>query len=341
MKHTIIFKAVVGSQSYGTSTPESDIDYKGIYIQDNNEILSMRYKEQFQVSKDECYFEIRRILELMASANPTVIELLFSPDDCIIVDSPQYRKLREVRDKFLTKKCGDSFGGYAVAQIKKAKGLDKKMNWEKERIERKDVMDFCWVAVDEGSIPLKEWLEIFGHKQEDCGLTAIDHMTDCYHLYLSHGDKFKGVIVEDSNQLRLTAVPKGYTPDAVVYYNWREYSKHCREFREYQEWLECRNTQRYVDVENHNQKIDGKNLMHCRRLLDMAMEIAETGTLTVKRPNAEYLLQIRKGKVSLEEVIDQAEADLKKLDDLFKNCSLPDEIDKDFVNDLLLELRTM
>ena len=97
MKHTIIFKAVVGSQSYGTSTPESDIDYKGIYIQDNNEILSMRYKEQFQVSKDECYFEIRRFLELMASANPTVIELLFSPDDCIIVDSPQYRKLREVR----------------------------------------------------------------------------------------------------------------------------------------------------------------------------------------------------------------------------------------------------
>lgn len=215
------------------------------------------------------------------------------------------------------------------------------MNWEKERIERKDIMDFCWVAVDEGSIPLKEWLEIFGYKQEDCGLTAIDHMTDCYHLYLSHGDKFKGVIVEDSNQLRLTAVPKGYTPDAVVYYNWIEYSKHCREFREYQEWLECRNTQRYVDVENHNQKIDGKNLMHCRRLLDMAMEIAETGTLTVKRPNAEYLLQIRKGKVSLEEVIDQAEADLKKLDDLFKNCSLPNEIDKDFVNDLLLELRTM
>ena len=32
MNEDIIFKTIVGSQAYGTSTPESDIDYKGIYI---------------------------------------------------------------------------------------------------------------------------------------------------------------------------------------------------------------------------------------------------------------------------------------------------------------------
>jgi len=32
-EHSLILRAIVGSQAYGTSTPQSDIDYKGIYAQ--------------------------------------------------------------------------------------------------------------------------------------------------------------------------------------------------------------------------------------------------------------------------------------------------------------------
>lgn len=49
----IIFKAIVGSQSYGTNTPESDVDIKGVYVQDPNDILSFNYKEQININKDE------------------------------------------------------------------------------------------------------------------------------------------------------------------------------------------------------------------------------------------------------------------------------------------------
>jgi hypothetical protein len=235
-----------------------------------------------------------------------------------------------------------SFGGYAVAQIQKAKGLNKKMNWERDRIERKDVLDFCLVWKHGRAIPLKELLKHYDLNPDHCGVTFIDHMTDCFNLYLSEYDKgYKGIAGDDSNQLRLSAIPKGVDADYVMFYNWREYSKHCKEYKEYLTWLSERNVQRYVDIENHNQQIDGKNLMHCRRLLDMAMEIAESGDLIVRRPNSEYLLSIRKGKVSLEDIISKAEEDIKKLDELYANCNLPEDIEPGFINDLMLQLRKM
>ncbi len=71
----------------------------------------------------------------------------------------------------------------------------------------------------------------------------------------------------------------------------------------------------------------------------MAIEIAETNTLNVLRPNAEYLLKIRKGEIPLKEIIDQAEIDLKKLDVIYSNSNLPQSVDMDFVNNLLLQIR--
>lgn len=352
MEQNLIFKAVVGSQSYGTATPESDVDYKGVYMQSVDELISFNYKEQIDIGKDECYYEVRRFLQLLQSANPTVLELLYSPEDCIQVKKPVFDLITKHRDKFLTKKCKLSFGGYAIAQIKKAKGLDKKMNWERARVERKTPLDFCYVYENGKTIPITTWLHREKLEQELCGLVALDHFRDCYALYYdynSHYGKqanrtytplgFKGIVLDDSNSIRLSSTPKGMQPNGIVYYNKDGYSMHCREYKEYSEWMEKRNTQRYVDIKGHNQQIDGKNLLHCRRLLDMAMEIARNKTISVRRPNADYLLSIRRGEVELDEIISKANEDIVNLDEFFDKSGLPEEVDKKFVNDLLLQVR--
>jgi len=189
MDEKLVFKAIVGSQSYGTSTPTSDVDYKGVYMQSVDELLGFGYKEQIEVGKDECYYEVRRFLQLLQSANPTVLELLYSPSDCILQSSTQFDLIVQHRDKFLTQKCLSSFGGYAVAQIKKAKGLDKKMNYEKDRMIRKDVLDFCYVLVENDNFktqPFKSYLKSEGKRQENCGLAKLDHFRDCYSLFYDH-----------------------------------------------------------------------------------------------------------------------------------------------------------
>lgn len=356
----IMFKGIVGSQAYGTNTPTSDVDIKGVYIQPLREVLSFSYKPQVEVSKDECYYEVKRFLELCMSGNPTMLELLFLPEGCIKEATPTWKLIYESRDIFVTKKCLNAFGGYAMQQIQKAKGLNKKMNWEKERIERKTVIDFCYFSEAGPAIPLTKYLKDNGIREDLVGLVKLDHMSDCYtlfhdqvsqwavdgnHRFKDEGGEvptlgFRGIGSEDGNQLLLSSVPKYVKPNpGVLYFNKSEWSRHCKDYGEYTTWLENRNTTRYVDTVEHGQKIDGKNLMHCRRLLDMAAEIAQTGTVAVQRPNKDYLLSIRKGEVKLDDIISKAEEDLKALDELYKNSTLPDGVDLKKVEELLLKIR--
>src|ERR1700734_115001 len=104
MVDNIIFKTIVGSQSYGTSIPTSDIDIKGVYIQPIKDILTFKYKEQIDKGKDECYYEVRRFLQLLSTANPSMLELLHSPEECILLDSTKFGLIRKNKQKFITKK---------------------------------------------------------------------------------------------------------------------------------------------------------------------------------------------------------------------------------------------
>ena len=383
-----------GSHDYGTSTPTSDTDYAGIYIQTQNDILGFGYKEQINDDKsDIVFYEIKRFLELLYTNNPNILELLNTPKDCIIYKDPLFDLILDNKDIFITKKCKNSFGGYAKTQIQKASALNKKQNWEKEKITRKDVLDFVFVIENEKSIPWKKWNKNRKYDEKFCGVVNIPHANELYAVYFDDiansifsssvdesirndnkkefkennkpmGLGYKGLVkvgtslsignrdfieVSDglyqkvnygiSNQLRLSSVPKGETPICNIIYQKDAYSQHCREYREYQTWLENRNEQRYVDVKNHKQKLDGKNLLHTTRLLNMAREIALGKGIIVKRPNAEYLLSIRRGEVDLKTLIDNAEKEMKEIDILFDNSDLPDDIDLTFLNNLLIEIR--
>jgi len=181
----ILFETIVGSQAYGTQTPTSDIDKKFVYILPEDYILGTEYVEQLNVNKDYVGWEIRRFLELMGSNNPTVLELLNSPEDCIITKHPLFDLILDKKDEFITKACKNSFGGYAVQQIQKAKGLNKKQNWEKDKVTRKDVLDFVYVIEGEKSIPWKVWNENEEHVYEEkyCGVVNVPNARDVYAVF--------------------------------------------------------------------------------------------------------------------------------------------------------------
>lgn len=377
----ILFETVVGSQAYGTQTPTSDIDKKFVYILPEDYILGTGYVEQVNVDKDYVGYEVRRFLELIGSNNPTVLELLNSPEDCIITKHPLFDLILAHKDDFITKICADSFGGYARQQIKKAKGLNKKQNWEKDKVARKDLLDFCYVIENEKTIPWRKWNEVNGDYEEKfIGAVSVPNARDVYALFfdnsacMMHSEKideeirekakehfknsgspmgfgYKGLVkvgVDEetgkenyglSNQLRLSSIPKGEQAIATIIYNKDGYSEHCKDFKEYQEWLENRNVTRYVETQAHGQKIDGKNMMHCIRLINMATEIGEGKGIIVRRPDAQELLKIRRGEVELEDLIEVADKAIENMDNVFKNSNLPSKVDKDLVNKLILQIR--
>ena len=368
-----------GSQAYGTNLPTSDIDYAGVYIQSHSDIYGTNYKEQINDDKnDTVFYEIKRFLELIASNNPTVLELLNTPDDCILYKHPAFDEILDNSSSFITKVCAKSFGGYAIQQIKKAKGQDKKQNWEKEKVTRKDVLDFVYVINNEQTIPWKVWNSDESREFEEkfIGVVNVPNARDIYAVYYdglacnmfsenidesarenlkAHvkasgrpmGFGYKGIVksgegesVSESNALRLSSIPKGETAICNIVYNKDAYTQHCKDYKSYQEWLENRNEQRWIDVKSHGQKIDGKNMMHCRRLLEMAREIGEGKGINVRRDNKEYLISIRKGEIDLESLISQAEKDILEIDEIFKNSNLPDSVDPKLVHSLLVKIRT-
>jgi predicted nucleotidyltransferase len=371
-----LYLVVRGSHAYGTNLPTSDTDYAGVFVQDLDSILGMSYVEQVNDdNNDIVIYELRRFLELLAKNNPTILELLNTPEDCVIYKHPAFDVIFENRDKFLTKVCSQSFGGYAVAQIKKAKGQDKKQNWEKDKVTRKEVLDFVYVIEGEKSIPWKDWSRNKLVEEKFCGVVNVPNARDTYALFydmdahmafseliteetrelvkntrkesgLPMGLGFKGLIKVDegqnageSNALRLSSIPKGLKPICNIIYNKDGYTQHCKDYKSYQTWLEERNEQRWVDVQSHGQKIDGKNMMHCRRLMDMAREIAEGKGIVVRRPNAQELIDIRQGKVDLQSLIGHVESEINAVDDLYKNSTLPDSVDTKLVELILINTR--
>lgn len=145
-----------------------------------------------------------------------------------------------------------------------------------------------------------------------------------------HGVKpigYQGIIADKSNDIRKMETPKEAKPVIYISYNKDGYSSHCKLYKRYQTWIKERNTARWVDVENHGQKIDGKNMMHCIRLIYMAEDIAKGRGIVVRRPEAEYLISIRKGKLDLDTLMTQAEGKMKELKPLFEHSGLINEPD--------------
>ena len=119
----IIFEYIAGSISYGLNTPSSDIDIRGIYIQPMDDILSLGYIEQISdETNDTTFYEVRRFLELLSTNNPNILEMVGNIEP--IYKHPVFDIILEQKDNFISKICRNSFGGYAIQQIKKARGLN-------------------------------------------------------------------------------------------------------------------------------------------------------------------------------------------------------------------------
>lgn len=141
------YLTIMGSVAYGVSNDTSDMDLYGFTIPPKDMVFphlrgeipgfgrQIQRFEQFQKHHvvledprgekhnrevDMSVYSIVKYFQLCMMCNPNMIDSMFTPERCVLVNTKIGRIMRDNRKLFLSKKAWHSFKGYAYAQLRKA-----------------------------------------------------------------------------------------------------------------------------------------------------------------------------------------------------------------------------
>lgn len=303
--NNIILLTIGGSHAYGTDTPSSDLDIRGITLNSAKEILTMEYNDKPVEDRatDTVIYFLKQIVTLLLSCNPNTIEILGTKPEQLFICTEEGYLLKNNVELFLSKRAVASFGGYAIAQLRRLQN-----------------------ALARDSYPQKE--------KEKHILSSIQKQL------LTLPDRFKQITGDELRLYLATSNKNDFDEEIFMDIALKHYP--LRDFKNI--YSEMNNVLRDYDKLNHrNSKKDelhlNKHAMHLIRLLIMGTEILEgKGVHTYREKELPMLMDIRNGKFSYDDIFELVD----KYDYEFKyaseNTELPDTPNYAKVQELVMEI---
>lgn len=131
-----ILRSTVGSKVHGLNLEGTDDrDEMGVCIESLEYVIGLKKFEQYVFRTqpegkrsqpgdlDLTIYSLRKWCRLALGGNPTILLLLFTPDDAIIKQTPLGKELQELHWAFACRKSGKPFLGYLTAQKERLLGL--------------------------------------------------------------------------------------------------------------------------------------------------------------------------------------------------------------------------
>ena len=116
----IILLVLGGSHAYGTDTENSDIDIRGISLNNKSEVLLLKDYEQVEDNDtDTKVYSFNKMMQLLCKSNPNVIEILGCKPEHYLVLNDIGKELLDNRHMFLSKLCIHTFGNYGNSQCRR------------------------------------------------------------------------------------------------------------------------------------------------------------------------------------------------------------------------------
>jgi predicted nucleotidyltransferase len=283
----ILFKCQFGSHLYGTDTPESDLDFKGIYKADIRDILLNRCEDtiiqDIKVSKtvkntsedQDCEFkELRYFLKEASEGQTYALDMLFSPYS--IITSSAWAEIQANRLKLISKKCKPILG-YIHQQCAKyaVKGsrldaLEEVMKWAKSFDQETKIADI---------------VDSFPERSQVVDSEIIYHTK---RLNIIEG-KRNGKIFEDKT---ISVLGASF-----------QYGTRLKYITSVLEKQHTKYGQRAI-LAQKNEGVDWKAVSHAVRLILQTNELAETGNITFPLIEKDFVMKIKMGLVDWNEVND-------------------------------------
>jgi predicted nucleotidyltransferase len=206
----VILISPAGSRLYGNARPDSDWDYRGVFILDTehklgiNETLEQIQEEDFFKALDEEYnlglkdysdcvlYELNRFCSLALDNNPNIMDTLCAPEEALIFCSEKGKILREHKSSFISTKMKYTFSGYAISQLKRIKGHNKYINEFPEISEvlqavrtafENKLIDFDWIT-DQfgGNVAIKTTNETAQNKESLNSVISWESFKNLVHI---------------------------------------------------------------------------------------------------------------------------------------------------------------
>lgn len=131
----LILKVKVGSHLYGTNTPQSDLDYDGVFMPDRAMVFGLGSCREVELgvedkdlsgrnTKDAVDFkarEYRDFVKLAVANNPNILNMLFANRDCVEFSDEFGDRLLGMAKEFVYDGCRHKYASYAKSQMMKMK----------------------------------------------------------------------------------------------------------------------------------------------------------------------------------------------------------------------------
>jgi hypothetical protein len=295
----LIVKMKFGSHLYGTATPNSDVDLKGVFLPAKKDILlgripqSLSFATGDDVSRNAPHdidfdiYSLHYFIKLACDGQTVALDMLHAPKEMILEASPVWYKIVDARARFYTKNL-HTFISYARRQAAKYGIKGSRLNAASSML---DLLQ---------SYNSEDRLRILWDK-------------------LPHGP-FCGYARTDPNGLRQYQVcGKLFQETASIGYVIPILEKFCDEYGH------------RARLAAENKSIDWKAVSHALRACMQVKEILTLKTIRFPLEGAPFLMAVKEGRLDyLQQVAPVLETLMDEVEALVLHSSLPAKVDVPF-----------
>lgn len=313
-----------GSHVYGTNTPTSDLDIKGIYLPNSQDIILQRVKNNFNYNTkalpsqkntaediDTEIFSLQQYLHFLMEGQTLALDILFTPPQFYLSEPhPIWSVIQSNKNQFIHAGV-TAFAGYCRQQAAKYGIKGSRVAAFRQTLEVLSGLD-----PNKKLSEFKEELQVFIHQFQSMAKTRDRELIRLVDIFGKNRER---------SEIHLEVCNRKIPLHATVKYSKQILQK---VFNQY--------GQRALLAEK-NEGVDWKALMHAVRVLTQAKELLKTGEITFPRPERALLLQIRTGSLSYQAVAELIEDGLIEMETEAAQSQLPKEPNWVFANQIVFD----
>jgi predicted nucleotidyltransferase len=312
----VVVEIKFGSHLYGTATPESDLDIKGIYLPSARDVLLQHIKPVFSRSRlkyhgekntaadiDYELYSPEKFLSMLAEGQMIPLEMLFAPKDLILSDPhPLWADIRSLAPNLFTK--------HAARSVQYCKQQANKYGIKGSRVSAARNALACLSKAEHqygATAKLLSIEDLLQNLAEHNEFLAISESVD------SKGEQSRYFDICGKKANFNTSIKSAHSMAQGLVDGYGERSL----------------------AAERNKGIDWKALSHAVRVGHQSIEFLRTHHITLPRPEAAYLLDIKLGKVPFKEIAAEIEDLLVRVEEASCLSTLPSQLDRSLIDNFI------